>query len=628
MTATSTNTCGDCARFKVPDAGCSYAADITRGTLGPKDPACDEFYAAKARKEKQGKKQLKDSGLSPEGSFEAIYHDGKPSFLVLHDKDFRIVESIEINGETFHPKETKHAPYEAYGFFQGPVPNREDLFWMVRREIQRFVDVEPIWQDNLSAAVLLSYHQEKLRTVPYLFLYGDNESGKSTVLQILKFLCYRPMYGVTVPSADIYGYLEDVDSVGCILEDEVQGIHQDTDKIKIYKAGYKQGAVVPRTIITQNDRVIKYYHTFCFKACASEQIPQVKGFRERFIEIPMVEGYPEKEWADVTKEDLKRLHDLRNTLLKWRMLSRNWELPNPELNMKGRLKELWKPLLQITHGLTVYETLFKFVETQRKERLSSRQNTLEGHIVKVVVDLLNKSKVESPQLPFQSIWSELSTDLDGKLDDKKPHVMDTSDFFQVTKNKVGYRLREVLSGKTTVLKERDPNGDRVSVKAYLFDPEKLKRVAKKYGFEVSTKLPSLPSSEGVQAPFTMEKTMEKSPSAPPELNKLSNSVDSKKEPPESSSIFKNSKEKSAVGESSSNSVTTPGIQMPNPSVQEVLEFVRARFVEGTEEEWLCLALEAGCPEEDARALLERLKAEALFWHDTPDGKTVWRWVTS
>lgn len=68
--------------------------------------------------------------------------------------------------------------------------------------------------------------------------------------------------------------------------------------------------------------------------------------------------------------------------------------------------------------------------------------------------------------------------------------------------------------------------------------------------------------------------------------------------------------------------------MPNPSVQEVLEFVRARFVEGTEEEWLCLALEAGCPEEDARALLERLKAEALFWHDTPDGKTVWRWVTS
>lgn len=522
-----TKTCDECALWNTEK--CTWIESKRSGTLKKTDAACGEFLQGS---KKQGKKQLKDSGLSPDGSFEAIYHDGKPSFLVLRDKDFRILESIEINGETFHPKETKHTPYEAYGFFQGPVPNREDLFWTVRQEVQRFVDVEPIWQDVLSAAVLLSYQQEKLLTVPYLFLYGDNESGKSTVLQILKFLCYRPMYGVTVPSADIYGYLEDVDSVGCILEDEVQGIHQDTDKIKIYKAGYKQGAVVPRTIITQNDRIIKYYHTFCFKACASEQIPQVKGFRERFVEIPMVEGYPEKEWADVTKEDLKRLYDLRNTLLKWRMLSRNWELPNPEVDMKGRLKELWKPLLQITHGLTVYDTLSKFVETQRKERLSSRQNTLEGHIVKVVVDLLNQSKEESSQLPFKTIWDELSLDLDGKLDDKKPHVMDTSEFFQVTKNKVGYRLREILSGRTGVKREKIGK-EWVSSKVYVFDLGKVQRVARKYGFELVTKLPSLPSSEGVQAPFTMNKTMEKSPSAPPELSKLSNSVTSKKELPES-----------------------------------------------------------------------------------------------
>lgn len=93
------------------------------------------------------------------------------------------------------------------------------------------------------------------------------------------------MYGVTVPAADIYRYLEDVNAIGCILEDEIQGIDKDTDKIKIYKAGYKEGAVVPRTIIIRNDRIIKFYNTFCFKACASERIPSVKGFRERFIEI-------------------------------------------------------------------------------------------------------------------------------------------------------------------------------------------------------------------------------------------------------------------------------------------------------------------------------------------------------
>jgi len=318
--------------------------------------------------------------------------------------------------------------YQEFG--EGAVPNREELFWKVNREFQTFVDVETIWRDVLSACILLSYHQEKLQTVPYVFVYGDNESGKSTVLQVLKFLCYRPMYGVTVPAADIYGFLEDSDAIGCILEDEVQGIQKDTDKIKIYKAGYKQGAVVPRTIITQHDRIIKYYNTFCFKACASEQIPQVKGFNERFLFIPMVEGSPEKEWADITREDLDRLRSLRNMLLKWRLLSRDWQLPEVELSMRGRLKELWKPILQITQGLTVYNGLFKFVEDQKKERLSVKQDTLEGKIVKVVTEIHNEAKDSYPNIPFQTIWSRLQEELDGKIDDKKPNVMDTSEFFQ------------------------------------------------------------------------------------------------------------------------------------------------------------------------------------------------------
>ena len=50
------------------------------------------------------------------------------------------------------------------------------------------------------------------------------------------------------------------------------------------------------------------------------------------------------------------------------MLTKEWELPDVELTVKGRVKELWKPLLQITSGLTVYDNLFKFVDEQRKER--------------------------------------------------------------------------------------------------------------------------------------------------------------------------------------------------------------------------------------------------------------------
>lgn len=603
MAQRQNKTCGECARFKVPDSGCPWSEDVRRGTLKASDKACEEFYARpKTAREKKEKKEFKDSGFTADGCFEAIYVDGKPCFLVKNSGHFKVAESLELNGETFMPKEVKRIPYEPYGYYEGSVPSREELFQKVRGEFDLFIDIEPIWKDVLSSEVLLSYNQEKLQTVPYQLLYGDNESGKSTVLQLLKSFCYRPMYGVTIPSADLYGYLEDSDGIGCILEDEIQGIHKDTDKIKIYKAGYKQGAVVPRTIMTQFDRIIKYYHTFCFKACASEQIPSVKGFNERFIATPMVEGFPRKEWADITKVDLERLRTLRNMLLRWRMESRESDLPSIELAMKGRIKELWKPILQITHGLTVYDELLKFVEDQKNERLSSKQNTLDGHIVKVVTELHNEAERSVEHLPFQTIWFGLVSDLDGKIDEKKPHSMDTSEFGQVTKNKIGYRLREILSGKTKVLREKDADRNWVSAKVYEFDGNKLRRIARKYGYELVTELPTLLSSEGVSRPQSMEKQeekhVEKGPDTPQQLGKLGNSVTTEKE---------------------------TVLQLPAPSIEEVLKKLRGLFVEGTEEEWKSLAVENGLSEKEASDLFERLKGNDLFWFDRDD-KTFWRWV--
>lgn len=514
-------TCGDCSKWmKNP---CPYLNRAREGIIDKSDKACEEFQS-KGNKERRLEKV---SGLAEEGWFEAIYHNGIPCFLVLENNEFSVLETVSCNGKTFYPKEEQKFPYEPYNYNPGQVPNREELFWKIRNEFHSFVDVESIWKEVFSSFVLLSYQQEKLLTVPYLYIFGDNESGKTTVLQLLNLLCYRPLFGVTIPAADLYGYLEDSEGAGVILEDELQGIDKDIDKLKIYKSGYKRGACVPRTLITQHDRVIKYYPTFCLKACASEQIPQVKGFRERFIEIPMVEGYPEKEWADITEEDLERLHDLRNMLLKWRMLSREWHLPNPELLMKGRLKELWKPILQITHDLSIYQTLANFVEEQRNERLYVKQNTLEGHIVKIVTDLHNQSKANSaPYIPFQTIWLELAADLDGKIDDKKPHVMDTSEFFQVTKNKVGYRLREVLSGRSRMVRERVEDSDSL-IRAYTFDREKLGRIAKKYGYDLVSKFQSLTSSEKAQAPVstpkTIENNIERCSTVPVEVSKLRNS---------------------------------------------------------------------------------------------------------
>lgn len=445
---------------------------------------------------KRQTKETKASGVLPNGCFEAIYHEGKPRFLVLRDGRFTIAETVECNGKTYEPKGIRDYPYEPYDLYEGEV-DAGSLFREVKGFIQKLVDVEEEYQNILAACVLLSYQQEQLQSVPYLFIYGDNESGKTTVLKLLSKLCYRALFGVTIPSADLYSYLEDEETIGCILEDEIQGVEKDVDKIKIYKSGYARGVKVPRVIMTENSRYIKYFNTFCFKACAGEQIPRLKGFAERFIFIQMVEGSPEVEWVDLTNEDFEKMRVLRNKLLKWRMLTRSMNLPEIPLKIKGRIKEIWKPILQVTYGLPVYESLERFVEAQEKERLSGRQNTLEGKIVKIVTEILNNKTDGSCEISFSQIWSRLQDELNGKIDPLRDHIMHTDEFDDITKNKIGYRLREVLGGVSLVKKEKDLEGNLISVKTYRFNLDKVKRVAKKYGYVFSTKLPSLSTPKGV-----------------------------------------------------------------------------------------------------------------------------------
>jgi len=509
--------CGDCARWKVPDSGCTYAKDIREGTVLADDAACDDFYPSRHSKgKKERTPEHKASGLSEEGPFEAIYHNDQPMFLVKTKDSFSIVEAVSNQGRKVVPKELGEFPYPPYGYYEHAIPSREDLFWQVRNEFDTFLDVESIYKDFLAACVLLSYQQEKVKTVPYVYFFGDNESGKTVALTLLLHLCYRPLLGVTIPPADLYGYLDDSDSPGTILEDEIQGLWKDLDKSKIYKAGYKQGATIPRTFILQHKRFIKYFRCFCFKACAAEEMPRVKGLLERFIFIQMVEGFPKKDWADVNREDTKRIMQLRNILLKWRLVSRlEWSLPEVELPVKGRLKELWKPVIQIVSGLPVEHDLRQFLERLQQERMNEKTNTLEGHLVKIIAQLYQKDQ----PIPFTDIWDSLVVDLEAKLDDKKPNKMDSPEFGEVTKQKIGYRLREVLAGRKRSYRTKES-----FTKVYEFDHEKLTRIIKKYGFNIVSKCLSFPTCEGVSAPETMEKnheiSMPKPVDTPQELGKL------------------------------------------------------------------------------------------------------------
>jgi len=409
-------------------------------------------------------------------------HD--PALLILGPEGFRVEREVFVGDVVLKGMDPRAYPYEPYVVEDlENVKSRAELVEMIRAEVNRFIDASEEEKAIFTAYVLMSYCSELFEKVPYLYLVGDNSSGKSHTLQLLAYLCYRPLYGVSIPPADIYSYLgkEKGDPPMTIIEDEFQGSDRDTEKMKIYKAGYKRGARVPRIAIDQNGkRRQEFFNAFGPKIVAAEELIENKGFLERCIIIKMVKGEPEKDHYD--REDEARFAKLRAELLKWRMmvLAGREKLPELELGwLKGRDRELYLPLLTVLVSTPLYsileEKIRKLIERKREELRGS----LEAQITAVVLEL---AKVNGSEIPFPKIWDRLKERLGAVSSHPSAAIetaMDTEVYGRITKNKVGAILRDKL-GLERLKTHRD---GKPLVLYRITDSEKFRRTAIKYGLE-------------------------------------------------------------------------------------------------------------------------------------------------
>jgi hypothetical protein len=416
-----------------------------------------------------------------------------PALLILGSEGFRVEREIMVGDTMFRGIDPRAYPYEPYVVEDlENIKSRVELVNEIYAEVNRFIDVSEEEKAIFTAYVLMSYCPELFEKVPYLYLVGDNSSGKSHTLQLLAYLCYRPLYGVSIPPADIYSYLgkEKGDPPMTILEDEFQGSDRDTEKMKIYKAGYKRGARVPRIAIDQNGRRRQeFYNAFGPKVVAAEELIENKGFLERCITIKMVKGKPEKDHYD--REDEARFARLRAELLKWRMavLAGREKLPELELGwLEGRDRELYLPLLTVLKGTPLYSILEEYIREEIKRKREELRGSLEAQITAVVLELAKECGTE---IPFPRIWDRLKERLNADVS-SNPSIaietaMDTEVYGRITKNKVGAILRDKLS-----LERVKTHRDGKPVVLYrITDSEKFRRTAIKYGLEDPLPISSL-----------------------------------------------------------------------------------------------------------------------------------------
>ena len=386
---------------------------------------------------------------------EAVIVNALPYFLQIVDGKPLLLEKIDLSDIILKPLERVAYLNKEYSF-----QSIDEINEYIQRAEKESLDtlyekLQLIWQKYIdgnndhiiisAADTLFTYFQDKLGMTHYLLFVGDNDTGKSNNLVMFQYLGYRPMFDTSITGPNIFQFFGSVEEgQGIILEDELDNLDQDIYKKKIYQVGYKSGTKVSRISETSSGRTQQSYWTFGFKAFSSERTPdsiKAKGFNERILIIPCSTGNPQFDISEVINpagdikyiELLDELLDMRKLLLIYRLLHFNDSIPDIELNIKNRDKQLAKPLIRLFQNSVAVNEIADTLSKLLSEKRQRKTNTLEARLYSIILDLVQE---KGPNLENRDIWISVLMNIEGSEIPNRPQSYDTEEFYIISKKKI------------------------------------------------------------------------------------------------------------------------------------------------------------------------------------------------
>jgi len=331
--------------------------------------------------------------------------------------------------------------------------NRAKSLW------KKYEDMENLHIVICAADTIFTYFQDRLGLTHYLLFVGDNDVGKTNNLKVFEQIGYRALLNTSLTPANIYRSLGSIEAGQVILlEDEADNIEEQDEKMRICKTGYDISGKVARSDDTgSGGRKSQAFYTYCFKAFASEKQPdsiKAKGFNDRVFVIKCSVGDPDYDISEVISPAgdkdcellLEGLVDLRKLLLIYRLLHYNDPIPNVELNIKNRDKQLCKPLIRLFQGTRAEKEVTQSLSRLLKEKKERKANTIEARLHHAVTSLIEKEifsqNRELPlhnqdifKLAFTSIWTAFVEEVDGVIS-LKPQSIETTEYGTISQKSI------------------------------------------------------------------------------------------------------------------------------------------------------------------------------------------------
>jgi len=350
-----------------------------------------------------------------------------------------------------------------------------------------FLMSESIWDKILVAKssevitfyavdTIYSYFQDLFPTTHYDMIVGNPGAGKGAILVSFKLQGYRSVMAAGMSGANLLELLGSVEACQItLLEDEFQNIEKDPDKEVIYKIGYDETNLVPKTLDgNKSNRHNRWYHPYCFKVFASEKAPDSKhlgGFNDRTFRMKSLKGRPRALIKNILheyqrsadkqnpkyKDIISKINYLRKLLLIYRILHHEDIIEEVNLNIDGRALELTSPQIHLFRSeklvskdeekrvlhKKVLPALSKFL----REKGEISEKTIEGVIYQGLQELFETDPAENTldvnnetktkyTLTYEDICEKVRELIEGEPDPYHAQTINSLDYGQITHNEI------------------------------------------------------------------------------------------------------------------------------------------------------------------------------------------------
>jgi len=301
-----------------------------------------------------------------------VFEQAGDEYIVFNKTTHEITRQKSV--ETFAPLE--EIPWKPVADAQP----YEDIWSEVRQYLYEHIDITSGY-DILTAWVLATWIPERWDAVPYLFFYGPAGSGKTWALEVLASISFRPFMSASTTLPVIFRACDLWHPTLFLDETEVYLSKERGEIMHLLNAGYRKGFPATRIEETEDGLKVKIFDCFGFKALAGTRA-FVETLKSRCIVFNMSKATREIK----TKIDMQRAEQLRMKLLMYRfhMLSQKEELKETEINLSGRLRELFVPLITVaTIGAkgSIMNEAQKIEEITREEEQAGDEATVFRAIV-------------------------------------------------------------------------------------------------------------------------------------------------------------------------------------------------------------------------------------------------------